>query len=169
MVGREGFRVEPYGFRGVAYAAAVMVAAVLAVLWLVPTVPFNEKVAMFAIGSVAGTSIFSLLIWLYNHERRLGPYLVANRREIRLRHDVCIPSEDYDRYVITRRWELTGDGETQVSYLVVESKSGKRSEILASIYHREIVKLKSAIDERMSILLAARRDPSSAPNARDVA
>ena len=158
-----GFRIEPRGYYAPACTAAAVTVALIVILWLVPSVTLGVKIAVSALGVAAGATVVTFFVFVHRYERRLGPYVFVDRSAVHLRHGHRILLRDFASFEVTRRWELTGDGETQVAYLVLRSKSGDEVEILVSMYHREMTKLKRTLDDNMSRILTPRsRADSSA-------
>jgi hypothetical protein len=148
-------RIEPRGHFALAVATAFVIGAVIAVLWFVPGVPLGVRVAMSILGCASGAALFAFFAWLHSHERQHGPYLVVNREGINVRGGRRVLLGDFGCFEIARRWEPTGDGETKVSYLVLRCKSGEEIEVLVSVIHREVAKLKRALDEKLGDILAS--------------
>ncbi len=150
-----GLRIEPRGYYAPLCAAAVVMALLIGIAWVVPGVVLYARIAISAVGGFAGAIVLTFFVFVHRYERRLGPYVVVDRNAVHLRHGRRILLGDFAAFELRRRWELTGDGETQVAYLVLRSKGGEEVEILVSMYHREVAALKRALDEHMSRILTS--------------
>jgi hypothetical protein len=127
--------------------------AFIAFVWLYPRMRRQDRITFSVVAIAAGTVLSAFFAWLHQHERRLGAYLVVNREGIDLRQGRHIGLQDFDSFEVIRRWEATALGELKTSYLVILCTSGERIEVLGSIYHREVAKLKTALDAKMRDVL----------------
>lgn len=144
------FRLEPRDRRFLSALVAAVTVAWLAAVWFAPAMPAQFRIAMGAVGVVAGTGIVAFFVGVNRYELRQGPYLVFDGREFFLRRGRRVELADFETFMLTRRWEIAGLGMLRVSYLGLSCKNGTEIDLIHSIYHREVVKLKRALEEAVS-------------------
>lgn len=154
-------RIVPRRLYGLGWATLGITVAVIAAVWLAPAVPLEGKIASSIIGAAGGVMVTAFCIFLDRYEQELGSYLVLDRDGVRLRQGLHVRLEDLAAFEVKRRWELTGDGETPVVFLVLRTKGAEEFEILASVCGREVFELKRLLDENVSRILAAKSVPNS--------
>ncbi len=144
-------RVEPYGYYATGWFTLICGGAVILAICLWPELNLEPGIRvifgyMGGFITVIGSSFF---FWMHTNEQRLGPYLVIAPEAIRLRQGRSVPRDEFGSFEINRQWENLGDGKQRVSRLVVRCKSGEEIEFIASAFHRQVVKLKQALDEQL--------------------
>lgn len=142
-------RVEPQSYSALSCAIVVIFIAFAVSVWFIPQLPLDAKTRICAISIIAGAVILVIFTQINRHQQRFGPYIVVNEKEILLRNNRRFELADFASFEVVRKWETTGFGQNQVSYLILKCKSNNEIEILGSIYHRGIVKLKTVLDGKM--------------------
>jgi hypothetical protein len=143
--------VEPYGYYAAGWFAIVCMGAVILAVCFWPELNLERgiRVIFGFMGSIVTVIVSSFFFWMHRYEQRLGPYLVITPETIRLRQGRSVPREEFSSFEINRQWENLGDGKQKVSRLVLRCKSGEEIEFIASAFHRQVVKLKQALDEHV--------------------
>lgn len=152
-------RLEPTGYSIFTYLISFAWLLLFACLWFTPDIPLEFRAWASCISALVATGLIAYLRWLDFEEEKLGPYLMMNRKECRLRNNVRIPVAEVYQFAVAN--DLADDEQSENRKtpwnFCIECHSGEMVRVLANISFAEILRLTSRFDAATEKLMRQSR------------